>query len=376
MADSQAVFVGGGLAASPALTATDESLGRGVIVTSDDPAAVGGATSFGQDSTGHFWAQSSLTSAQSVINLQRAVLAGRALVQVGATVGAGTNAGVIIGYQAGVNVTGGSVMVDGIAIGHAAITDGNAVCIGASVTCNCNNGASDPVLINCRGVTGDLLTGVYIGTTTGGVVGATSGIFINGQCDAASGGVSTIIAGRCEGGAGMAIGGGGGSARITGASMAVGPSCVAGGPLFGTLYSDAIAIGISATATGTGAAGARRSLAIGLSAIATCDNATANAIAIGTSASATASGATGASVALGPAATAATGQCVIGATGFPMELRIIAAAAGERLRVDATATAGQTALMLYDVDNNTLERVTVGAADSGGVGFKLLRIPN
>jgi hypothetical protein len=48
----------------------------------------------------------------------------------------------------------------------------------------------------------------------------------------------------------------------------------------------------------------------------------------------------------------------------------------ERLRVDATTTAGQTALMLWDVDNGTLERVTVGAADSAGAGFKVLRIPN
>lgn len=45
-------------------------------------------------------------------------------------------------------------------------------------------------------------------------------------------------------------------------------------------------------------------------------------------------------------------------------------------RVSASATAGDTYLMLWDVDNGTLERVTVGVADSGGVGFKLLRIPN
>ena len=48
----------------------------------------------------------------------------------------------------------------------------------------------------------------------------------------------------------------------------------------------------------------------------------------------------------------------------------------ERARLDSTSTAGQTALLLYDVDNATLERVTVGAADSGGSGFKVLRIPN
>jgi hypothetical protein len=43
---------------------------------------------------------------------------------------------------------------------------------------------------------------------------------------------------------------------------------------------------------------------------------------------------------------------------------------------DDSATAGHTRFMIYDVDNATLERVTVGAADSGGTGFKVLRIPN
>lgn len=48
----------------------------------------------------------------------------------------------------------------------------------------------------------------------------------------------------------------------------------------------------------------------------------------------------------------------------------------EGARVEGSATAADTFLMLYDVDNATLERVTVGAADSGGTGFKVLRIPN
>lgn len=48
----------------------------------------------------------------------------------------------------------------------------------------------------------------------------------------------------------------------------------------------------------------------------------------------------------------------------------------ESLRLDANATAGNTRLLIYDVDNATLERVSVGAADSGGAGYKVLRIPN
>ncbi|QDP62391.1 MAG: putative ribonuclease III [Prokaryotic dsDNA virus sp.] len=47
----------------------------------------------------------------------------------------------------------------------------------------------------------------------------------------------------------------------------------------------------------------------------------------------------------------------------------------ERMKVSNPA-AGETSLWLYDADNATLERVTVGAADSGGSGFKVLRIPN
>lgn len=46
------------------------------------------------------------------------------------------------------------------------------------------------------------------------------------------------------------------------------------------------------------------------------------------------------------------------------------------LVVDDDATALNTRLLVYDVDNAQLERVSVGIADSGGNGFKLLRIAN
>lgn len=45
-------------------------------------------------------------------------------------------------------------------------------------------------------------------------------------------------------------------------------------------------------------------------------------------------------------------------------------------KLDTNNTAGNTRMFVYDVDNATLERVSVGAADSGGSGFKVLRIPN
>ncbi len=48
----------------------------------------------------------------------------------------------------------------------------------------------------------------------------------------------------------------------------------------------------------------------------------------------------------------------------------------ETLRLDNSSTAADTRLLIFDVDNGQLERVTVGAADSGGTNFKLLRIAN
>ena len=48
----------------------------------------------------------------------------------------------------------------------------------------------------------------------------------------------------------------------------------------------------------------------------------------------------------------------------------------EAFRIDETSTAGETRMLVYDVDNATLERVSVGSADSGGAGYKVLRIPN
>lgn len=48
----------------------------------------------------------------------------------------------------------------------------------------------------------------------------------------------------------------------------------------------------------------------------------------------------------------------------------------EVMRWDASVTASHVRLLVYDVNTSTLSRVTVGANDSGGAGFKYLRIPN
>jgi hypothetical protein len=46
------------------------------------------------------------------------------------------------------------------------------------------------------------------------------------------------------------------------------------------------------------------------------------------------------------------------------------------LQVDGNTTAAETPLLLLDIDKGTLQRVSIGASDSGGTGFKVLRVPN
>lgn len=49
---------------------------------------------------------------------------------------------------------------------------------------------------------------------------------------------------------------------------------------------------------------------------------------------------------------------------------------GARVEDPADLAATETSLWIYDLDNAAIQQVTVGAADSGGAGFKVLRIPN
>lgn len=43
---------------------------------------------------------------------------------------------------------------------------------------------------------------------------------------------------------------------------------------------------------------------------------------------------------------------------------------------DENATSGETRMLLWDVTGGTLQRVSIGANDSGGSGYRVLRIPN
>ncbi len=46
------------------------------------------------------------------------------------------------------------------------------------------------------------------------------------------------------------------------------------------------------------------------------------------------------------------------------------------IKADHSTTAGDTRLLLWDVTAGSLRRVTIGANDSGGAGYRVLRIPN
>ncbi len=95
------------------------------------------------------------------------------------------------------------------------------------------------------------------------------------------------------------------------------------------------------------------------------------------------SGATGSNVA-GGKITVAAGRSTGNAT--PAVVAIATGTAGssgatlqtlrDGLQVDGNATSGETPLLLLDITAGTLKRVSIGASDSGGTGFKVLRVPN
>lgn len=158
--------------------------------------------------------------------------------------------------------------------------------------------------------------------------------------------------------------------------------------------SKCIAIGYQASAVVT-SPGDRAATAIGRDAV--CSGS--NGIAIGTGASVSPS-ATLDSIAIGHGATAtASNQCVIGDTtnGPINKFRVRTAAAtpvhffvgasgaftvrdladtADLFTVDSDSGAGNIRMLVYDVTAAAMKRVSLGAADSGGVGFKYLRVPN
>lgn len=54
----------------------------------------------------------------------------------------------------------------------------------------------------------------------------------------------------------------------------------------------------------------------------------------------------------------------------------ITANGSDSFRIDSNTTSGNTRMLLWDCDKGTTVRVSIGAADSGGTGYKVLRVPN
>jgi hypothetical protein len=79
--------------------------------------------------------------------------------------------------------------------------------------------------------------------------------------------------------------------------------------------------------------------------------------------------------------TSANSKAYIDVSGYSqqadmLETVVFGTAGVEAGRFDANTTANQTRFMLYDITAGTIKRVSIGAADSGGTGYKTLRIPN
>lgn len=69
------------------------------------------------------------------------------------------------------------------------------------------------------------------------------------------------------------------------------------------------------------------------------------------------------------------GVSVAGHTGSSYDITLFTSGTAGALAVKAGA-AGETHLLVLDITAGSFKRVSIGAADSGGAGFKVLRVPN
>lgn len=63
-------------------------------------------------------------------------------------------------------------------------------------------------------------------------------------------------------------------------------------------------------------------------------------------------------------------RTVVGSSGSTAQTLV------DAMQLDGNTTAGETPMLLLDITAGTLKRVSIGASDSGGTGFKVLRVPN
>ena len=304
-------------------------------------------------------------------------------------------------------VKGGAILeslsfADGVCIGDG--TDAGAtgqILIGDGITPN----AQANVTVIGQGATGPSGgTGTVIGASSS-LQGA-SGLAINGTCTVGGAAAGVTIQGTSAGGAGSMVNIGGVLSTTTGVV------CVGMSATVAAAATNSVSVGNSNTVSATGAVciGAGASVAAGFT----------NSIAIGNGAQGIAaqtfsvgsnvggapitqmvighglntlanptavtirltngSGSNNTAGALTLQAGLSTGN-IVGPgvnldAGIPGASGVTLQTARTWVSARPTTTAADTGLMVWDVDNATLERVTVGAADSGGAGFKLLRIPN
>lgn len=314
----------------------------------------------GEDSV--FTGVTVLGGATSAATGQDAVVIGNGATNNATGVALGTN--IILGNSAENGGGNGNVV-----IGHAASAKGSGlgsgcVVIGASAIIGNPAAASASILI---GVQGSITLGsnqVVIGNGT--TYNANNGGVLIGTGGQITGGATT---GQC-----VAIG----SSVIVSktASVVVGPSCVA------TSQTNSVVIGNSAAGTlqdavqfyDQSAGHGYRTLSIGNGdAVATPIASLLIRMTNGSGANVAAGSLTiQAGLSTGNAASAAVNLAVgvPGAAGAALQAALTGVACSH------SVTAGDTLLMVYDVNGAALRRVSVGANDSGGVGFKLLRIPN
>lgn len=368
MARVQTIIVGGGIGAGspftlnfipyiasvdpPLLAATDfvsvvpTGVNRGLIVGASDPAAgperlrvLGGSILRGGAFTGVVIGDGTTSSANNQI-------------MIGDGITQGGQPGVCIGQNA-VHGTGG----------------GNAVVIGNGASCLGNTG----IVING---TNTASGGANFQITIGGTTTAGSNqnhLNIGATCSASQGVTMLSVGGTCSANNGIGIGGGITIAAVNG--IGIGGSVGAG-------HDNSIVIGQSASTFAAQQCNIGTNVSLnpintlvighGLNVIA---NPTAVLIRITNS-----SGNNNTAGALTLQAGLSTGNIVGNGVnldaGIPGASGVTLQTARTWVSARPTTTAADTGLMVWDVDNATLERVTVGAADSGGAGFKVLRIPN
>ncbi len=295
------------------------------------------------------------------------------------SIGRGANSGtaldtIVIGAGNNDNTTGQGCILIGNNITKSA-TQGSVVAIGNNL-----NVLGAGTCINGNMTAVSSTAGICIQGTIQGTVG---GVALLGTITAGANVSSVAIIGQASGS--------GGVIAIGDASVASGAGSIAIGRTTTASASESLAIGFSATSTHV------ESVALGGSSTTFA----ANQIVIGNSASRINTVSIGGDTDSAPVSCTwrlanGTGTNIAGghfivqpglSTGnaVPGQFRVnmgTALASGTTLQTAATrlqvseGAAGETWLHVYDVDNNALERVTVGAADSGGLGFKLLRIPN